>query len=379
MKRLVCGILCQLSVAVLALFVLAPTVLAADTMADWQGLNNTQTGTGVFPDFDSSVLGADGQPGHDENFVVTSPTSIGGTVQAKINYNQDPNRGTDVNLPHVYLADQSLDGPELGFASTLHMDGTISFSTPVGVPVEPNICFCWYNSSNTSKRIGLGISNTNDPPNFTAQPDQLRIDLGYGASPANKFFNVSSDGHSGDGPNALLPNGTYHFTFDYTPGNPGDPSGGNMSATVSDATHNYTYSNIVTNDPWNNDFNPLDRFGIVIRSTGSTTFQGDYQLSFSNVTYTGGTLVAGVQGDYNGNGVVDMADYVLWRNGGPLQNEVNTVGTVDATDYDAWRARFGNTSGSGSGLGAGAVPEPATALLMVFAGLATVASWRGRC
>ena len=71
------------------------------------------------------------------------------------------------------------------------------------------------------------------------------------------------------------------------------------------------------------------------------------------------TVAAGVQGDYNGNGVVDGADYVLWRNGGPLQNEVDTPGTVNAADYTAWRARFGNTSGSGSLLGAGAaVPEP---------------------
>ncbi len=46
---------------------------------------------------------------------------------------------------------------------------------------------------------------------------------------------------------------------------------------------------------------------------------------------------AGVPGDYNNNGVVDMADYVLWRNGGPLQNEVASTGTVDAADYDAWR------------------------------------------
>jgi hypothetical protein len=76
------------------------------------------------------------------------------------------------------------------------------------------------------------------------------------------------------------------------------------------------------------------------------------------------TTVAGVPGDYNGNGVVDMADYVLWRNGGPLQNEINTVGTVDASDYDAWRARFGNTSGSGS-LNGAAVPEPASAALML--------------
>ncbi|HEX4414743.1 MAG TPA: PEP-CTERM sorting domain-containing protein [Lacipirellulaceae bacterium] len=91
---------------------------------------------------------------------------------------------------------------------------------------------------------------------------------------------------------------------------------------------------------------------------------------FDNLSVS--SLVApGVPADYNGNGVVDMADYVLWRNGGPLQNEVNTVGTVDASDYDAWRAAFGNHAGSGSGLGNAAVPEPAS-LFLLAVGFAAV-------
>jgi hypothetical protein len=80
-------------------------------------------------------------------------------------------------------------------------------------------------------------------------------------------------------------------------------------------------------------------------------------------TYLGGAT--GVAGDYNGNGVVDMADYVLWRNGGPLQNDP-TPG-VQAADYTFWRSRFGATSGSGSALGSGsAVPEPAAGLMLVL-------------
>ena len=59
-------------------------------------------------------------------------------------------------------------------------------------------------------------------------------------------------------------------------------------------------------------------------------------------------FTAGVLGDYNNNGKVDAADYVLWRNGGPLSNEVDTPGTVNAADYTEWRARFGNP-GSGAG------------------------------
>ncbi|MFO0788163.1 MAG: hypothetical protein U0805_01820 [Pirellulales bacterium] len=82
-----------------------------------------------------------------------------------------------------------------------------------------------------------------------------------------------------------------------------------------------------------------------------------------NVDYVRFDKVAGVAGDYNNNGVVDAADYVLWRNGGPLQNEVDTPGTVNAADYTAWRARFGNTTGSGSLTGA-AVPEPANVALL---------------
>jgi hypothetical protein len=84
-------------------------------------------------------------------------------------------------------------------------------------------------------------------------------------------------------------------------------------------------------------------------------------------------------GDYNNNGVVDAADYVLWRQGGPLQNEVNTPGTVDPSDYTVWRALFGTTAGSGSGsLDGGAVPEPLSFLLTLVAIAAMVVMGRGR-
>ena len=77
-----------------------------------------------------------------------------------------------------------------------------------------------------------------------------------------------------------------------------------------------------------------------------------------------GAAPPGVPGDYNGNGVVDAADYVLWRNGGPLVNEVDNPGAVNAADYTAWRARFGNTSGTGSATSSTAVPEPSTFVLI---------------
>ena len=80
-------------------------------------------------------------------------------------------------------------------------------------------------------------------------------------------------------------------------------------------------------------------------------------------------------GDYNGNGVVDTADYVAWRN---TLNETVPIGsgadgkpdgTINLEDYDFWKARFGNPV-SGTSNGGVAVPEPNTTFLpWIAAGL----------
>ena len=79
-------------------------------------------------------------------------------------------------------------------------------------------------------------------------------------------------------------------------------------------------------------------------------------------------------GDYNDNGVVDAADYAVWRDhlnsNFQLPNEVAGVspGTVTAADYDAWKLRFGDTlSGSGAAAQAAGVPEPNSAVLFLLA------------
>jgi hypothetical protein len=66
-----------------------------------------------------------------------------------------------------------------------------------------------------------------------------------------------------------------------------------------------------------------------------------------------------VAGDYNANGSVDAADYVVWRNtlgsttllaadgSGPSTGVPN--GVVDSFDYTFWQSRFGEVSGSGAG------------------------------
>jgi len=82
-------------------------------------------------------------------------------------------------------------------------------------------------------------------------------------------------------------------------------------------------------------------------------------------------LPTGLLGDYNQNGVVDAADYTVWRDrlgsGTALPND-DTPG-VGADDYTRWKTHFGEVAGSGSASWTAAssvVPEPAGWLLVLI-------------
>jgi hypothetical protein len=76
-----------------------------------------------------------------------------------------------------------------------------------------------------------------------------------------------------------------------------------------------------------------------------------------------------VPGDYNQNGAVDAADYVVWRDelddGGPGRADGNQDGNVDAVDYDIWKSNFGQAA-AGSSLSTSAAPEPTTVLSLLL-------------
>lgn len=85
-----------------------------------------------------------------------------------------------------------------------------------------------------------------------------------------------------------------------------------------------------------------------------------------------------LEGDYNGDGIVNLADYTVWRDHlgttSTLENDP-IGGTVGTAQYEAWKANFG--AGGMGVVAAVAVPEPATAWLFALAG-GLVASWRSR-
>jgi hypothetical protein len=87
---------------------------------------------------------------------------------------------------------------------------------------------------------------------------------------------------------------------------------------------------------------------------------------------TFGPGIGGVPGDYNHNGTVDAADYVVWRDtlsqtGSGLAADGNGDQLIDADDYAVWATNFGQTAGST--LTSGAIPEP-TSRIMLIAGMA---------
>jgi hypothetical protein len=73
----------------------------------------------------------------------------------------------------------------------------------------------------------------------------------------------------------------------------------------------------------------------------------------------------GIPGDFNNDGKVDVADYVVWR---------KTDGAPEG--YMEWRTNFGRTAGAGAALSGGAaVPEP-SAIIQFLIAISLLLRWR---
>jgi sugar lactone lactonase YvrE len=106
-----------------------------------------------------------------------------------------------------------------------------------------------------------------------------------------------------------------------------------------------------------------------ITATGAVSPFASGPNSFSYIAVTddaGHPLAlppATLLGDYNRNGIVDAADYVVWRKGLGV--------TYNQNDFDIWRSHFGQSAGGGSVVSATApVPEPPTLMMLMFAATA---------
>jgi serralysin len=177
---------------------------------------------------------------------------------------------------------------------------------------------------------------------------------------ANRSFLIATDNFESL-PGAVLPD---YPTFPGLPVNFFDPFGPNGDAIeISHVTHGIMdtrafFAGAVPTDG----VHSLDLKLNAVTINTPTNFVGQ----------VGSVNLAAHTGDYNGNGVVDAADYVVWRQNLNTTNAIpndSTPESVSSVDYDVWRAAFGNGA-SGSGADAGsAVPEP-TSLFGLFAVIA---------
>jgi hypothetical protein len=92
-----------------------------------------------------------------------------------------------------------------------------------------------------------------------------------------------------------------------------------------------------------------------------------------------------LSGDFNRDGIVDAADYSVWRHM-LNQNVVNGAGAdgdgnglVDQADYAIWKANFGNAApGQGSAQAGTNIPAPPSQLLLILCSILAVAFSRTR-
>jgi hypothetical protein len=88
------------------------------------------------------------------------------------------------------------------------------------------------------------------------------------------------------------------------------------------------------------------------------------------------SLTAVVAGDFNGDLVVDLADYTVWRDrlgSSDLMADANGDNVVDGADYEIWKNNFGRSVVEAAA-SATAIPEPSAVTIMLAVCLAGLLS-----
>jgi autotransporter-associated beta strand protein len=127
-----------------------------------------------------------------------------------------------------------------------------------------------------------------------------------------------------------------------------------------------------------------------IQGSGVAAFLGQTPTGPAGFIYslfdTGSTIdlavlaAPGNDADFNDDGIIDAADYVVWRKfngatgtGTDQTGDANGDGDVNDLDYDEWFENFGTSPVPPPPGNGGAVPEPATFILVGIAAMITSA------
>ena len=95
----------------------------------------------------------------------------------------------------------------------------------------------------------------------------------------------------------------------------------------------------------------------------------EWDLSYGSRSVLLQVISTVLPGDYNRDGLVDAADYVVWRKAAGQQvtpgtgADGNNDGWVDDGDFSVWKSNFGNMLAGGAAADDSAVPEPGIMML----------------
>lgn len=298
-----------------------------------ENLNETN-GLGLYI-FDGNVpfnpLAASGGVLAGNNFTTTVPQRAAGMTAAQSQANW-----AQFSVTHIVSAGAPEIGHPIGVGFRAFKDSAVDDATLSVADTVTQVLYLEVNTTN-------GLVRLRNQTGATVNIDYYEITSASGALNKNTWSSFQDQNLAGFPPG----NGT---------GNGWEEAGGSNSTVIGESY--LTGASGVAN-------------AANIGLGNAYTVGGTHDLQFK---YGVVTSVTPATGDYNNNGVVDAADYVLWRNGGPLANDP-TPG-VQAADYTTWRTNFGNTASSGpstllsgavlyvTSASAAAVPEPSTILLV---------------
>jgi hypothetical protein len=264
-------------------------------------------------------------------------TSSPGTVGAadRLGINSDPTSAGDVTSGTInysfFLNIESIHGLGTNFGLFFALNNDDNAATATNPIVLPGRLYA--RANHTDQTFDLAVVNNRQTTNVIAAGDQAwssNVAAYSGGLQVGQIYFIVGVYDLGAAKSSLWinPSPAFYGTNAAPPADRIDTTVGNsFSPGIGSAL---LVQNLI---PWIN----LDELRVASTWAEVTPFNG------------------GLPGDYNYDGVVDAADYVVWRK----------TGINGQQGYDVWRSHFGQTAGSGArAIANAAVPEPATWLLL---------------